>query len=108
MMIRIPCSGKRGKSVFVLVRSVFYPGFRTSRFHGQRGSQNMGILTLRKQESVPQMFKITVTVTVSFNVLCDVVHRFHRAIGKSADVDAIGTHPFHHDEGVNDRLEEVR
>lgn len=54
------------------------------------------------------MFEITVPVTVSFNVLGDVVHRFHRAIGKSADVDAIGTHPFHHDEGVNDRLEEVR
>jgi hypothetical protein len=54
------------------------------------------------------MLEITVAMAVAFNVFGNVVHRFHRTTGKSADVDAIGTHPFHHDEGVNDRLEEVR
>ena len=53
------------------------------------------------------MLKVSETTTITFHILDDAVKSLHRAIRESASVGAVSTHPFDHNERVDDRFEVV-
>ena len=67
----------------------------------------MGVGSVSKQETIPQMFKVSETTTITFHILDDAIKSLHRPIRESASVGAVSTHPFDHNERVDYRFEVV-
>ena len=53
------------------------------------------------------MLKVSETTTITLHILEDAVKGPHRPIRESASVGAISTHPFDHNERIDDRFEMV-
>ena len=58
----------------------------------------MGVGSVSKQETIPQMFKVYETTTITFHILDDAIKSLHRPIRESASVGAVSTHSFDHNE----------
>ena len=53
------------------------------------------------------MFKVAITMSVPFQVLCNTIQRFHGLVGKSAEMEPISIHPLDHDKGITDRIKAI-
>lgn len=62
----------------------------------------MGVGSVSKQETIPQMFKVSETTTITFHILDDAIKSLHRPIRESASVGAVSTHSFDYNERVDD------
>ena len=51
------------------------------------------------------MLKVSEATSITFHILDDAVKGLHRPIREPASVGAVSTHPFDHNERVDDRFE---
>ena len=48
------------------------------------------------------MFKVAITMSVPFQILCNTIQRFHGPVGKPAEMEPVSIHPLDHDKGIPD------
>ena len=53
------------------------------------------------------MFKVAITMSVPFQILCNTIQRFHGTVRKPAEMKPVSIHPLDHDKGITDRIKVI-